>query len=137
VDDETLKRIEEQKAKFSHQMPSGRMEDLIKILIRLANRQPEPRKRVTIQTRSRNIPSEVKREMEKSRHNGCTHVDKVTGQRCGSKHFLQMDHIHEYSQGGSNEVENLNWLCGFHNRYRFETSRSVSYDGGAHKINDR
>jgi hypothetical protein len=34
---------------------------------------------------------------------------------------VQMDHIHEFSKGGSNAAENLQWLCGFHNRYRFET----------------
>jgi hypothetical protein len=123
VDDETLKQIEEQKAKYSHQMPSGKMQDLMKILIQQANRKPQPRKRVTIQRRSRHIPAEVKREMEKTRRHGCTHVDNLTGERCSSKHFLQMDHIKEYSKGGSNEAHNLQWLCGFHNRHRFETSR--------------
>jgi hypothetical protein len=125
VDDETLKQIEALKARFSHQMPSGKMADLIKILIQHANRQPKARKRVTVKTRSRHIPSEVKRVMEETRHEGCAHVDKVTGERCGSKHFLQMDHIHEYSKGGLNEAHNLRWLCGFHNRNRFETSRNA------------
>jgi hypothetical protein len=126
VDDETLKQIEDLKAKFSHQMPSGRMEDLIKILIGQATRQSKPRKRVEIRTRSRYIPAEVKREMEKTRKEGCSHVDKITGRRCASKHFLQVDHIHEYGRGGSNETPNLQWLCGFHNRHRFETSREAS-----------
>jgi hypothetical protein len=121
VDDETLAQIEDLKARYSHQMPSGKMSDLLKILVRNAHRQPKPRKRVTIKTRSRHIPAEVKREMEKTRHLGCDHVDPETGERCGSKHFLQMDHIHEYSQGGLNELHNLHWLCGFHNRHRFET----------------
>jgi 5-methylcytosine-specific restriction endonuclease McrA len=125
VDDETLAQIEDLKARYSHQMPSGKMSDLLKILVRNAHRQPKPRKRVTIKTRSRHIPAEVKREMEKTRHLGCDHVDPETGERCGSKHFLQMDHIHEYSQGGLNEFHNLQWLCGFHNRHRFETSRGA------------
>jgi hypothetical protein len=130
VDDETLKEIEEQKAKFSHQMPSGKMGDLVKILIRIANRQPTPRAsgRVTLKKHSRYIPAEVKREMEKSRHHGCSHVDAKSGEACGSKHFLQMDHIEEHSRGGSNDLENLRWLCGFHNRHRFETSRRAADD---------
>jgi hypothetical protein len=88
VDDETLKQIEELKAKFSHQMPSGKMGDLIKILIAQVNREPQPRKPVQIKTRSRYIPAQVKREMEKTRQEGCSHVDKTTDQRCASKHFL-------------------------------------------------
>jgi hypothetical protein len=132
VDDETLKQIEELKAKYSHQMPSGKMEDLIKILIQHDNRQPKSRKRMTIKTRSRHIPAEVKRELENTRPLGCDHLIKETGQRCGSKHFLQLDHIHEYSRGGSNEVHNLRWMCGFHNRHRFKT-RSGASNGGASK----
>jgi hypothetical protein len=124
VDDDTLQQIDELKAKYSHQMPSGKMEDLMKILTQQSNQQPKPRKRVTIKTRSRHIPAEVKREMEKTRHSGCDHVDE--GQRCGAKHFLQLDHIHECSRGGTNEAHNLRWLCGFHNRYRFETRSGAS-----------
>ncbi len=121
VDDVTLKQIEELKAKYSHQMPSGKMEDLIKILIQHDNRQPKPRKRLAIKTRSRHIPMAVKRELEKTRHLGCDHLIDGSGQRCGSKHFLQLDHIHEYSRGGTNEAHNLRWMCGFHNRHRFKT----------------
>jgi hypothetical protein len=73
---------------------------------------------VSTREASRHIQAEVKREMEKTRHLGCDHIDPDTGERCGSKHFLQMDHIHEYSQGGLNEVHNLHWLCGFHNRHK-------------------
>jgi hypothetical protein len=126
VDDETLKQIEDLKAKYAHQMPSGKMEDLIKILIEKAHRSPQPRKRVAIKTRSRHIPSEVKREMEKTRHEGCCYVDPHSGARCGSQHFLQRDHIHEYSRGGLNFSHNLRWLCAFHNRNRGETERDAS-----------
>jgi hypothetical protein len=126
VDDETLKQMDALKAKYAHQMPSGKMEDLIKILIQTAHRQPQPRKRIEIKTRSRHIPSEVKREMEKTRHEGCCYVDPNSGSRCGSQHFLQRDHIHEYSRGGLNLSHNLRWLCAFHNRNRGETGRDAS-----------
>jgi hypothetical protein len=55
--------------------------------------------------------------MEKTRARGCDHTDP-DGNRCGSHHFLQRDHIHEFSRGGLNTIENLRWLCGFHNRNR-------------------
>ena len=189
VDDETLKQIEELKARFSHQMPSGKMEDLIKILIKKANKPATPRSKeaqaergrgqreqaergrggstdaqtpaqatfqtqapsqnpkpvpnanptqtptpdptptpnpnsvtkVLIKARSRYISAAAKRELEKTRPKGCAHKDRSTGQSCGSMHFLQRDHIHEFGKGGSNDAQNLQWLCGFHNRHRFET----------------
>jgi hypothetical protein len=137
VDDETLLQIEELKARYSHQMPEGKMQDLLKILIKLACKKSKPRKRITVQTtkqtttrtpdisnpsKSRYISAEVKREMEKSRGRGCTHTD-ATGYRCGSSHFLQLDHIIEFSRGGPSEAQNLRWMCGFHNRNRGETRR--------------
>jgi hypothetical protein len=182
VDDETLKHIEELKARFSHQMPSGKMEDLIKILIKKVNKPTKPRARqaqaeqgqnpgknaqtetqqrtltngpsltptqnlnsnriptsrpnpapttiLSIKTRSRYISAVAKRELEKTRAKGCAHKDRSTGRLCGSTYFLQMDHIHEFCNGGSNAAENLQWLCGFHNRHRFETGGETGADTG-------
>jgi len=48
---------------------------------------------------------------------GCDHIYE-NGVRCGSRQNLQIDHIIEYGQGGSNEPENLRLLCGQHNRFR-------------------
>jgi hypothetical protein len=157
VDDETLKQIEALKARFSHQMPSGKMEDLIKILIKKVNKPTKPRTKetqaeqeqhatvdaqtqtqaqapakagaqtltpatkISIKTRSRYVSAVAKRELEKTRPRGCAYKDRSTGIACGSMHFLQMDHVHEFCKGGSNAANNLQWLCGFHNRHRFET----------------
>lgn len=142
-----MAEIEDLKARFSHQMPDGKIVDLMKILIKIANKKMSPVKRVTIRTRSneskssnaesnqsafrcetkdrteihgsRHIPADVKRELEKSRHLGCNHVDS-SGVRCGSAYFLQMDHIVEFRNNGSNEANNLRWMCGLHNRNRIE-----------------
>jgi hypothetical protein len=182
VDDETLKHIEDLKARFSHQMPSGKMEDLIKILIKkvispakqrtkparsrtkvaqpeqgqatstnaptqtqamrhasnnwpapkpapIQTQTPKPVANFPIKTRSRYISAVAKRELEKTRHQGCAYKDRSTGQRSGSTYFLQMDHIHQFSNGGSNAAENLQWLCGFHNRHRFATGREMGTGG--------
>jgi hypothetical protein len=48
---------------------------------------------------------------------GCTFVT-AQGHRCGSRKFLQLDHVTPFAKGGPNTAENLRWMCGAHNRYR-------------------
>ncbi len=50
----------------------------------------------------------------------CLFRDPQTGRTCGSRHFLQIDHIKSISAGGGNEPANLQVLCGRHNRYKYE-----------------
>ncbi len=49
----------------------------------------------------------------------CVYRDPRTGKACGSRHFLQVDHIQSVSRGGGNDPANLQVLCGQHNRYKF------------------
>lgn len=49
----------------------------------------------------------------------CSFRNQRTGKICGSRHFLQIDHIKSVSRGGGNEKENLQVLCGQHNRFKF------------------
>jgi 5-methylcytosine-specific restriction endonuclease McrA len=60
----------------------------------------------------------------KNSSQGCEFVDSKTGKRCGSKHFLQIDHRYPFSKGGSNNSSNLRILCGQHNRRVFQTDWS-------------
>ncbi|MBX3018481.1 MAG: HNH endonuclease [Bdellovibrionaceae bacterium] len=52
------------------------------------------------------------------RPRGCGYVDLLTGKRCGSRCFLQIDHIHPVHAGGGNAPANLRALCSAHNRGR-------------------
>ena len=54
----------------------------------------------------------------------CAFICAKTGQRCGSTKFLEIDHKTPHSYGGSNNIENLQYLCSTHNKYRWE-HRSV------------
>ncbi|MEK7356231.1 MAG: HNH endonuclease signature motif containing protein, partial [Bdellovibrionota bacterium] len=73
-----------------------------------------------LEERSRYISAAEDRKVrEKSQNQGCAYVDPETGRRCESTHQLQRDHIVEYSQGGSNEHENLQLYCSQHNRFRW------------------
>ena len=68
--------------------------------------------------RSRYISTPVSREVWFRAADQCEYVDPTTGRRCSCRHGLQVDHIIEFSQGGSSELENLQLLCGAHNRWR-------------------
>ena len=45
----------------------------------------------------------------------CTHKDKRTGERCGSRHQVQVDHIQPKALGGRDELANFRPLCRTHN----------------------
>ena len=49
----------------------------------------------------------------------CAYKD-ANGKICGSQRFLQIDHIHSWSRGGTSNRENLQVLCGVHNRLKFQ-----------------
>ncbi len=68
--------------------------------------------------RSRYISAPIVREVWFRAGNQCQFLNTDTGHRCSCRHGLQVDHIIEFARGGSNELENLQLLCGVHNRWR-------------------
>jgi tRNA isopentenyl-2-thiomethyl-A-37 hydroxylase MiaE len=52
----------------------------------------------------------------------CMHKD-ASGNICGSHRFLQIDHIKSWSRGGTHAPENLQVLCGAHNRWKYTSQR--------------
>lgn len=49
----------------------------------------------------------------------CHYRDPITQQVCGSTRYLQVDHVYPRWAGGGDAPENLQVLCGAHNRYKF------------------
>ena len=66
----------------------------------------------------RSIPAGVKREVWRRDLGCCTYVDRHTGRRCGSRFFLELDHIVPVALGGTAEARNLRPRCAAHHRYR-------------------
>ena len=66
----------------------------------------------------RSIPSAVKREVWRRDQGCCSYVDRHTGRRCGSRFFLELDHILPVALGGAAEPGNLRLRCAAHHRYR-------------------
>lgn len=50
----------------------------------------------------------------------CQFKDLKTGRICGSRHYLEIDHVKPKYQGGQNNKENLRVLCKSHNTYRYQ-----------------
>ena len=74
----------------------------------------------------RYIPAEVKRLVWARDQGRCSYVNPKTGQRCGSRYMIQMDHIKPYALGGRSTKENMRLLCAGHNRFRARETFSPS-----------
>ena len=66
----------------------------------------------------RSIPAAVRREVWRRDQGCCSYVDRHTGRRCGSRFFLELDHIVPVALGGAAEAGNLRLRCAAHHRYR-------------------
>jgi hypothetical protein len=53
------------------------------------------------------------------RGHSCQHIDSRTGRKCESRFQLQVDHILSKWRGGNNSLDNLQALCGVHNREKY------------------
>lgn len=66
----------------------------------------------------RYIPQRVKDYIWTRDKGSCQYQDKKTGRLCGSKQYLEIDHIFPYSLGGPHRPDNLQLKCRAHNQYR-------------------
>ena len=66
----------------------------------------------------RSIPAAVRREVWRRDSGCCSYIDRHTGRRCGSRFFLEIDHIVPVARGGGAEPGNLRLRCSAHHRYR-------------------
>jgi hypothetical protein len=71
-----------------------------------------------VSTRQRRKVSRINRRIIFQRHGGCQHRHS-DGTYCGSRYQLQIDHVTSLWAGGTNDLENLQILCGVHNREKF------------------
>lgn len=48
----------------------------------------------------------------------CQYLDPISGKKCQSRHFLQLDHIKPFALGGETTEDNLRLYCSAHNQWR-------------------
>ncbi|MBY0316202.1 MAG: HNH endonuclease [Bdellovibrionales bacterium] len=58
----------------------------------------------------------------------CAYKDQ-NGKSCDNRRFLQLDHIQSWSRGGNNTVDNLQVLCGVHNRLKYRSEMAINLKG--------
>jgi hypothetical protein len=66
--------------------------------------------------RSRYIPSEIRKAVWKVYKGQCGYRAPDTGQRCQTRHHLEIEHIKPYAKGGEHTLDNLMLLCRGHNQ---------------------
>jgi hypothetical protein len=127
LDAELLEKLKRIQALRSHADPSLSYVELLKfmaddVLKRLdpiekaKGKNPLPTSEIkSLQLTRVAIPAKTKRFV-RIRDNGiCQYKDPVTGKLCGSRYFLEIDHIQAVALGGGNEPDNLRLLCRSHN----------------------
>ncbi|MGE0633981.1 MAG: HNH endonuclease [Pseudobdellovibrionaceae bacterium] len=80
---------------------------------------------------SRYILSDVKHQVWKRDRGQCTFKDHKTGRVCGSKKFLEYDHVKPFALGGESTIENLRLLCRGHNQQRVSSLKVQTWHGSS------
>lgn len=68
------------------------------------------------------LPEALKREVFRRDEGKCTYENPFTGEVCGSRFQIEIDHIIPHARGGADSLENLRCLCRGHNMMAAEKS---------------
>ena len=123
LDEETFKKF----YKIKHLLGISKEVELVKTLLNEKEKNLEKKekekeevkeipKAKKVESKSRYIPAQVKRELLKSADFRCEFTSPVTGFRCEQRVLLQYEHCLPYSWGGKNEISNLKIFCRSHNQ---------------------
>ncbi|MGE3975943.1 MAG: HNH endonuclease [Bdellovibrionales bacterium] len=80
---------------------------------------PQRSERLQKVSSARYIPKAIKTTII-HRDQVCQYKNTQTGRICGSRHYLQFDHIKPLALGGKTELKNLRLLCSNHNKLMWD-----------------
>jgi 5-methylcytosine-specific restriction endonuclease McrA len=118
-----LEKLEAAREALSHAKPGADAEAILEagldlILVQQAKRRAQverPRKAKAPPGETTSIPAEVRRAVW-ARDEGRCQWRLESGDKCGSTHRPELDHIQPKGRGGPSTVANLRVLCGPHNQ---------------------
>jgi hypothetical protein len=127
IDDRTLERLEYARSLMRHKNPSGDISALFAIALEAVIEKVEKGK---LGKTSRGLPprptkdpatvtQSARREVVERDGFRCSYVSP-DGERCGSRNFLEFDHVVPRARGGTGDASNLRLRCRPHNRYAAE-----------------
>jgi hypothetical protein len=126
-----LKKLDAARDALAHSMPGATRENVLEaaldVLIAQRGRRTglTARPQKTIRTsKPDHIPARVRREVWRRDGGRCTFV-LASGERCGSTHQLELDHVVPRALGGPSTAGNLRIRCG----HNLEEARRIFGDG--------
>ncbi len=63
----------------------------------------------------------------------CQYKSHATGQICGSKYKLEIEHLNPRWAGGGNDPNNLTILCSNHNKFKYKQQKGQVLAPSSHK----
>ncbi len=114
--------IEHAKELVSHSVPSGELKEVISYCARFTVAKKTGRALTSlkeVKVRQGLGVSRSTRRLVFERDKSCRHVH-ANGERCNSRYQLQVDHIISRWKGGEHKLDNLQLLCGIHNRLKYQ-----------------
>jgi len=116
---EEMAVLQRLKETVSHKHPNPTWGELIVLAARELLKKKDPRFRSESAPRKPESKAAIKRAVFQ-RDDHCQWIDPATNRKCGSRFQLQLDHIQPRWAGGKDSLQNLQLLCGVHNRLKFE-----------------
>ncbi|MBI3016771.1 MAG: HNH endonuclease [Deltaproteobacteria bacterium] len=132
--EELTKKIQRAKEILRHKYPKGNLEDIIDEALELLLEKKDPQRKISQKEqgaflemplalsdtrRSRYVPEKIKQIIWERDEGQCSYVSPE-GKSCRERNFIELDHVHPWSLGGSSTTENLRLLCRTHNQWRSE-----------------
>ena len=121
---ECKEKVKPLQDRLRHKYPQGKLEELVKeafqALLDKTNPAREPQRKVPPKPikHSRYVPAHLKRFIWQRDGGSCTET-LPSGKCCGSRAFVEIDHLIPWSMGGSSQdALNLALRCRAHNQYK-------------------